>query len=879
MMFFKTVLLSMKRRKKEIRFLKIATLIVVLFMSSVSLFQNIMDRYVIETNYKSFGEWALASVDQELSHPYFSLTGDCYTGMSIVDEEGNTLAGSLGYLDDNFLKIANISFYEGRLPEKENEIAMTLSALASMNLNFDLGQEITMQVLEGEAVKEATFTLVGTFRDFATGWTTLENYPLPSCLVTKEALLGNGGIAYTTHFYQLDRKYEGIDMKEFRTPYLEGDAAETTVFNQGAYENRLWGSDDMLQNVQRILVVIAVLVISYLMLSYVTKRRKWYYQLRSTGASKVQIWLMILIEGGYGTIPWAILGIALPYLIAIPVCLKISEKMQIPNIFVMDWQNLIMQIIAVFGIILVAIIASCISSREKRLSHNIHEVTQGQIEELRRVANKEKNVAKAFIKRQNILSQGQGVMMTLLTMIVSGIMVLCVLMIYKQYDWYQMFAARPDVCAEMYEEEVYTYTEITPENESIEMEVSTFYQDMYTGLDENMETQLEVMEGIESIEKVMQTGDHYLEWDGKENSEIIQLYTKMKKEQGVAEEDLEMVVNRACNMKMVFEEYETLYEKYGTCFEEAGVKADALQRGEQIFVIVTERTEDVFTDDTYTEFETLIYEEKTLNAGDMVRVKAFHSVCDYEVEAAVVHMTREEYDEAFNKEGSTFGEYMLFATFEFAEKLAKEAGQSEIKYNKVDITFDRNASYNSTMKKVAEFMEKYGFSYRSDWERKQTEQNTFIRYCCVYGTMFVVVLSVYLILMMNLNQMKNYERARKYRMLKRLGMSDSFFQQMIIKQGIREALWILTGIPVGYFMFGWVLQAQEIQISGSVSVDSTFIKKYTTSFFWVIMEYIYENREFKCFLIIAVILVGAMLAAIGIVSWSARKSIKEGKVS
>ena len=127
--------------------------------------------------------------------------------------------------------------------------------------------------------------------------------------------------------------------------------------------------------------------------------------------------------------------------------------------------------------------------------------------------------------------------------------------------------------------------------------------------------------------------------------------------------------------------------------------------------------------------------------------------------------------------------------------------------------------------------------------------------------------------------MKNYERARKYRMLKRLGMSDSFFQQMIIKQGIREALWILTGIPVGYFMFGWVLQAQEIQISGSVSVDSTFIKKYTTSFFWVIMEYIYENREFKCFLIIAVILVGAMLAAIGIVSWSARKSIKEGKVS
>ena len=75
MMFAKMVLLSIKRRKKEIGFVSIVTFIAVLFLAGVSLFQNVMNRYVIENNYKNYGERIFSSLDKELSHPYFASTG------------------------------------------------------------------------------------------------------------------------------------------------------------------------------------------------------------------------------------------------------------------------------------------------------------------------------------------------------------------------------------------------------------------------------------------------------------------------------------------------------------------------------------------------------------------------------------------------------------------------------------------------------------------------------------------------------------------------------------------------------------------------------------------------------------------------------------
>ena len=61
------------------RFVSAAVFIAVLFLSGISVFQNVMNRYVTEKNYLNYGEWIL-SVTEELKSeepaPFERLEGE-----------------------------------------------------------------------------------------------------------------------------------------------------------------------------------------------------------------------------------------------------------------------------------------------------------------------------------------------------------------------------------------------------------------------------------------------------------------------------------------------------------------------------------------------------------------------------------------------------------------------------------------------------------------------------------------------------------------------------------------------------------------------------------------------------------------------------------
>lgn len=61
------------------RFVSAAVFIAVLFLSGISVFQNVMNRYVTEKNYLNYGEWIL-SVTEELKSeepaPFKRLEGE-----------------------------------------------------------------------------------------------------------------------------------------------------------------------------------------------------------------------------------------------------------------------------------------------------------------------------------------------------------------------------------------------------------------------------------------------------------------------------------------------------------------------------------------------------------------------------------------------------------------------------------------------------------------------------------------------------------------------------------------------------------------------------------------------------------------------------------
>lgn len=178
----------------------------------------------------------------------------------------------------------------------------------------------------------------------------------------------------------------------------------------------------------------------------------------------------------------------------------------------------------------------------------------------------------------------------------------------------------------------------------------------------------------------------------------------------------------------------------------------------------------------------------------------------------------------------------------FAERIA-EANGTQARYNKLEIDFEPNTSFDSTTKRLSVLLRENDFYYAIYWEEKQMAWNEFLHSLCIYGTLFCMIFSVYLVLQMNVNQMKNFNRVKQYRLLKQLGMSDSFFIRMIIKQGLKDTIWIYFGIVFGYIMYGVVEQMEWTAKYGESSYmfNSSFTGELVEGTFWEVTERWYEN--------------------------------------
>ena len=195
--------IGMKRRKKEIRFMKIISGLMCFFLALVLLFQDNMNRYQMEMNYHSYGEWLIrepiSGGGEGLcgDNPYLETCGEILTGGTIYKTEGENepkdleidaaddsriTERSIGTLDTEIIKNGKLKLYEGRFPEKSDEITMELNTLQALGYNYDLGQKISFYLPEAEAalvaatrdekilLHQVTFTLVGTLKVYTSVW-------------------------------------------------------------------------------------------------------------------------------------------------------------------------------------------------------------------------------------------------------------------------------------------------------------------------------------------------------------------------------------------------------------------------------------------------------------------------------------------------------------------------------------------------------------------------------------------------------------------------------------------------------------------------------------------------------------------------------------
>ena len=159
--------IGLRRRKKEVRRMKVMMCLAVFFIAFMLLFQDNMNSYQMELNYRSFGSWLVCEENkQDISRPELYTQGTILRGSTIFlpdkdagpEEEltvsyldnGLATSYSVGTMTADFAKENRISLYEGRFPEKAGEIVMELGLLEKLSLSYELGQEVTFLLAKCE---------------------------------------------------------------------------------------------------------------------------------------------------------------------------------------------------------------------------------------------------------------------------------------------------------------------------------------------------------------------------------------------------------------------------------------------------------------------------------------------------------------------------------------------------------------------------------------------------------------------------------------------------------------------------------------------------------------------------------------------------------
>lgn len=776
----KLVFTGIKRRKHETKYVSIVTFATVLFLCGITLFQNISNNYVMQKNFNAYGNWIVSTVNKKLDHPYFKLESSCMVGTSLID--GETLVENqivVGAAADNFDLIDGSKLYEGRMPKNENEIVMDTISLATLGYSYDLGQTISVYYRNAEGrITEKEYELVGTMKCFAQIWKVNQGYTLPNCFVSvKEFEKNYKQSSYITYFYQLNPEYSEISAKDFGNQFVDKDENNTTIFNSYVYENQLWGTSEIYWNVTFALMAISAMAISYLMIAYTGKRRNVFYKYRCIGASGSQVRRIILVECAYATVPEIVLGIGSSYIIVYGLCRLAGRFQGITDVYTFDGTLLVGQILATFGVVLLAALATQFSISDKRLAGNTEAVKPSKYKKLRKIARRTKKPEKTIFKRQNALRPIQNLASILFSIMVCAILVFCVNKILDSYESTR-FVLRVQKDVEM-ETSVEHFFEVTDSN-SDEKRGMTNY-DMYTGADNRVMEQIKMCPGVDRVDCVIQDGLHYFTWDGMEESQLMKNLIEAQECGTPLEYGMEMVFYE--NLSDV----KTQVEAWGS---PQNIDWDKFIAGEQVILIV----------DAY-DLETGEKIEETLQLGDQITIRnSFTDVSNVSVEIAMIS------DQKGQEQWAEFmtGSYKIIGSMALAEKIASSDGQ-ELRYNKLWITYDQNASYESSDKQLARLAKDCGLNYSSQAELRRIYTQQLIQTFVFYGIVFLVIATIYIVIQRSFLVSKNKYWQARFILLKQIGMEDSQYFRLAFLEECRSYLWILVGLIPGFFVSAWSL--------------------------------------------------------------------------
>ncbi len=307
---------NLKHRKKQYTLLIIGIILSMVFSSSFIFFISSAVTSALETHNYLYGKQEsviVNTIKNETTDDLLNSNGITYGYAHVVGkiaaEEGEITAGTyVGWLDSEAKEIYYQSLAEGRMPEKENEIAIEKSALRRLDVDYKLNDKVCFDfyVKNADAEKEKAikkeYTLVGILNDKRSNiekQTYSSDIDIPAAFVADNTQVELGG-KEALHLFLLEvpegfmNKYIEL-VRPLRKSYYSNDGMGW--YTTGGYEVSYTIADTFGINAPYLLVLVFVAVLAIasnvgIVNAFSTslkERKRQIGLLRSVGATKRQI--------------------------------------------------------------------------------------------------------------------------------------------------------------------------------------------------------------------------------------------------------------------------------------------------------------------------------------------------------------------------------------------------------------------------------------------------------------------------------------------------------------------------------------------------------------------------------------------------------------
>lgn len=460
--FFDYCIKSLKRRKKHVLKTVMAIFLSFTFVAGVLLFRDNMYEWQIQSAKHRFGDWFVMMNGNDSrenaqlkSHPYLNDSGKVSISNYQYNNNWNQTDIKIGYMDNDFVRLSNITPDKGEFPKNDDEIAVEWNTLLLLNQGTDIGQDITLNIIvnnpkagSGSDRITKTYKLSGILKSYTNVWVGGSN--VPGIITTKNEAQNIKRSNSAVYIYSAGNYISG-DYKDIYEG-LNKKVSGSLIYNSSLYDYEPWSTSSIYEYMYIVLVILGVAGIAY-QLSVYNKTRKYAYGIiKNTGATKLQMIAFICVENAVIVISSSVIGLIISIIAARIICLIVELRTGIYFFTIDRGIYISLLIMLIMAVVVGSIVNICGQDSDRQ-----HRYTSRY--KLNRLYRKDTNTRHTYILNKNnyinetykrfMLRQGivQSICIRLFSLAMMIIMIICIVNSVRTYADYKISSQKSDIIA------------------------------------------------------------------------------------------------------------------------------------------------------------------------------------------------------------------------------------------------------------------------------------------------------------------------------------------------------------------------------------------------------------------------------------------------